>query len=107
MFDRRLSNLGITQIRTPFRSPRANAIAERWVRSARAECLDRMFILSERHLRRVLAEYVDYFNGWRPHRSMGQRAPRAPPRTVQSNISGNIIATPVLGGLHHIYDLAA
>ena len=105
--DRRLSNLGIRQIRTPFRSPRANAIAERWVRSARTECLDLMFILGERHLRRALAEYVGYFNSWRPHRSIGQRAPRAPPRTVQSNLGGNIIAKPVLGGLHHIYDLAA
>jgi len=102
-----LNNLGITQIRIPFRSPRANAIAERWVRSARTECLDLMFILSERHLRRVLAEYVGYFNCWRPHRSIGQRAPRAPPRTIQGKAGGNIIAKPVLGGLHHIYDLAA
>ena len=102
-----VNHLGITQIRTPFRSPRANAIAERWVRSARTECLDLVFILSERHLRHVLAEYVGYFNCWRPHRSIGQRAPRAPPLTAQSNIGGNIIATPVLGGLHHIYNLAA
>jgi putative transposase len=61
-FDRRLANLGITQIRTPFRSPQANSIAERWVRSLRTECLDHLFILNERHLRRVLAEYVRYFN---------------------------------------------
>jgi transposase InsO family protein len=106
-FDRRLCHLGITQIRTPYRSPRANAIAERWVRSARTECLDFVLILSERHLRHVLAEYVGYFNRWRPHRAIGQRAPRAPPLTVQRNIGSNIIATPVLGGLHHIYDLAA
>jgi transposase InsO family protein len=61
IFDRRLCRLGIRQIRTPFRSPRANAIAERWVRSVRSECLDLMFIFSERHLRQVLAEYVGYF----------------------------------------------
>ena len=107
IFDRRLHHLGITQIRTPFRAPRANAIAERWVRSARTECLDLVFIFSERHLRHILIEYVGYFNQWRPHRSIGQRAPRAPARTVQSNIGGNIIAKPVLGGLHHIHDLAA
>ena len=64
IFDRRLCHLGITQIRTPFRSPRANAIAERWVRSARTECLDLMFVFSGRHLRHVLAEYVGYFNCW-------------------------------------------
>ena len=61
-------NLGITQARTPFRSPRANAIAERWVRSARTECLDHVFIFNERHLGKLLAEYVGYFNRWRPHR---------------------------------------
>src|SRR5262249_13047986 len=106
-FDRRLCHLGITQIRTPFRSPRANAIAERWVRSARTECLDLMFIFGERHLRQVLAEYVSYFNCWRPHRSVRQRAPRAPPITAQRDIGSNIVATPILGGLHHVYNFAA
>jgi hypothetical protein len=67
--------LGIAQARTPFRSPRANAIAERWVRSVRTECLDHVFIFNERHLAKVFAEYVGYFNHWRPHRSIGQRAP--------------------------------
>jgi transposase InsO family protein len=76
-FDRRVRNLGITRARTPFRSPRANAIAERWVRSLRTECLDHVFIFNERHLQKVLTEYVGYFNRWRPHRSIGQRAPRA------------------------------
>jgi transposase InsO family protein len=56
LFDRRLKNLGITQVRTPFRVPQANSIAERWVRSARRECLDHTFVFGERHLRRVLAE---------------------------------------------------
>jgi putative transposase len=107
VFDRRLHHLGIMQLRTPFRSPRANAIAERWVRSARTECLDLVLIFNERHLRHVLAEYVGYFNCWRPHRSIGQRAPRAPPLTAQRSADSNIIATPVLGGLHHIYNLAA
>src|SRR5262249_9984720 len=74
-FDRRVCNLGIAQIRMPFRSQRANAIAELWVRSIRTECLDHVFIFNERDLQRVLAEYVAYSNGWRPHRSLGQRAP--------------------------------
>ena len=53
LFDRRLKNLGITQVRTPFRVPQANSIAERWVRSARQECLDHTFVFGEAHLRRV------------------------------------------------------
>ena len=64
-FDRRVRNLGITRARTSFRSPRAYAIAERWVRSVRTECLDHVFIFNERHLQKVLAEYVGYFNRWR------------------------------------------
>lgn len=107
VFDRKLRALGIIQIRTPFRSPKANSIAERWVKSLRTECLDHMFILNERHLRSVLAEYVHYFNAWRPHRSIGQRAPcpiEAPHGATQS---AEIIAKPVLGGLHDVYHLAA
>jgi transposase InsO family protein len=101
--------LGIAQARTPFRSPRANAIAERWVRSVRSECLDHVFIFNERHLQKVLAEYVGYFNDWRPHRSLGQRAPSAPVvfaphRRAQA---AKIVAVPVLGGLHHVYQHAA
>jgi hypothetical protein len=49
-------------IRTPVRAPRANAIAERWIASARRGCLDRMLITNERHLRLVLGEYVDHYN---------------------------------------------
>jgi transposase InsO family protein len=108
-FDRRVRRLGIAQARTPFRSPRANAIAERWVRSVRTECLDHVFIFNERHLAKVLAEYVGYFNHWRPHRSIGQCAPCAPatPAPKRSVQAGKIIAIPVLGGLHHVYQRAA
>jgi transposase InsO family protein len=107
LFDRRLNNLGITQVRTPFRVPQANSIAERWVRSARQECLDHTFVFGEGHLRRVLAEYVAYFNQWRPHRSIGQRAPCAPALTAPGRQSGTVVARPVLGGLHHVYQIAA
>ena len=108
-FDRRVRNIGIAQIRTPFRSPRANAIAERWVRSVRIECLDRMFIFNEHHLQKVLTEYVGYFNDWRPHRSIGQRAPcaSATPAPRRSAQGQKIIPIPVLGGVHHVYQLAA
>jgi hypothetical protein len=65
-----------------------------------------MVIVTERHLRPVLAYYVSYFNHWRQHRSIGRRAPCAL-QTVQANAGGDIIVKPVLGGLHHIYQLAA
>jgi len=108
-FDLRLKALGTRSVRTPFRSPRANAIAERWVRSVRTECLDHLLILNERHLHRVLTEYVNYYNRWRPHRSLGQRAPcaQAPPSCDADRKGNEIIARSVLGGLHHVYDLAA
>jgi putative transposase len=107
LFDRRLQGLGISQVRTPFKAPQANSIAERWVRSVRRECLDHTFIFGERHLRRVLTEYLAYFNQWRPHRSIGQRAPCAPVSKTPESQRGNVVAVPVLGGLHHVYQLAA
>jgi transposase InsO family protein len=57
-FERRLRSLGIRQIRNPFRSRRANTIAERWVRSLRTECLDHLLVFNEQHLRSIVAEYV-------------------------------------------------
>jgi putative transposase len=106
-FDRRVQRLGITQIRTPVRAPRANALAERWIRSARRECLDQVVIINERHLQPVLDEYVGYFNAWRPHQGLGQRAPCGSAPTAPSNPTGRIIGQPVLGGLHHVYQHAA
>jgi hypothetical protein len=67
-FDRRVRRLGIAQARTPFSSPRANAIAECWVRSVRTECLDHVFIFNERHLQKVLAEFVRLDNVRPAHR---------------------------------------
>jgi putative transposase len=106
-FDRRVRGLGIRQVRTPFRSPRANAVAERWVRSARSECLDHLVVFSEANLRRVLSAYVTYYNRWRPHRSLGQAAPCGEARSLPRQVCPKIAAEPVLGGLHHIYRAAA
>ena len=78
-FDRRVASLGVRQVRTPVKAPKANAIAERWVRSIRNECLDHRLIFGRRHLQRTVHDYADYYNRWRPHRSLGQRTPcRAP-----------------------------
>jgi hypothetical protein len=74
-FSPRLARLGIKSLRTPIQAPRANSVGERWVRTIRRECLDHLIPLSERHLRRILAEFVDYYNHDRPHRSLGLQAP--------------------------------
>src|SRR5919202_276908 len=99
---------GITVVRTPVRAPRAKAIAERFLRSVRRECLDHLLLLGEAHLRRALAEYVTYFNRARPHQGRGQRVqvPAGPLEPPQRH-EGTVIAIPVLGGLHHTYRRAA
>jgi transposase InsO family protein len=102
-FDARLGKLGIASVRTPVRAPRANAIGERVVRSIRTECLDHMMVINERHLHALLAEYVNYYNTDRPHRSLALQSPlpRSPSR------DGTVVRQPVLGGLHHVYARAA
>ena len=74
-FDAVFTAVGVRIIQTPVQAPRANAIAERWIASARRECLDRMLITGERHLRLVLDEYVDHYNVHRPHRALQQNPP--------------------------------
>jgi putative transposase len=69
-FDAVLTAVGVRIIRTPVRAPRANAIAERWIATARREYLERMLITGERHLRLVLNDYTDYYNLHRPLRAL-------------------------------------
>ena len=99
-FDAVLASEGIAVARTPYRAPTANAYAERWVRSARAECLDHLLIGGERHLRRVLAEYVAHYNEARPHQGLDQRCPV--PRTAVP-ADGAVRRRKRLGGLIHEY----
>src|SRR5262249_12063490 len=99
----RLVGLGIESVRTPVQSPRANSIAERVVRTLRRECLDHILALSERHVRAVLTEFVTYYNQDRPHRSLGVES-QVPSRRP---VDGKVVARPILGGLHHVYERAA
>jgi hypothetical protein len=91
-------------IRTPFRAPNANAYAERWVRTVRHECLNKLFILTESHLWQVLDEYVTYYNTWRPHQGLGQQTPIPGPTPTRVGMVRN---RPVLGGNIHDYYRAA
>jgi transposase InsO family protein len=99
---------GIKILRTPYRAPRANALCERFLGSVRRECLDHLLILGEAHLRRALRAYVAYFNDARPHQGIAQQVPAgvAPHQRVPGT-SRHIVATPVLGGLHHTYQRVA
>jgi transposase InsO family protein len=69
-FDEVFRSEGIRIVKTPVRAPKANAIAERFVRTVRAECLDWLLILNRRHLEGVLRVYVDHYNRERPHRAL-------------------------------------
>ncbi|MGE5290347.1 MAG: integrase core domain-containing protein, partial [Micromonosporaceae bacterium] len=80
-FDAVFTAAGMRIIKTPVRAPRANAIAERWIASARRECLDRVLITGGRHLRLVLTEYTDHYNAHRPHRVLQQSPPAGRPYT--------------------------
>ncbi len=91
-------------VRTPYRAPRANAYAERWIRSVRQECLDHLLILGEAHLRRVLAAYVAHYNRARPHQGLDQQTPVPQDRPGRR---GPVRRRDVLGGLLHEYYRAA
>ena len=91
---------GIDVIRTPFRAPNANAYAERWIRSAREECLDKLLIINQAHLRRVMREYISFFNTARPHQGLEQQIPVS---KITHENTGPVRCRTVLGGIIHDY----
>ena len=105
-FDEVFRSEGIRIAKTPVRAPKANAIAERFVRTVRAECLDWLLILNRRHLERVLRVYVDHYNRERPHRAIELRPPELDQRRERSP-AGEILRRDRLGGLIHEYYRAA
>jgi transposase InsO family protein len=111
VFDAVFAAAGIDVVKIPPRAPRANAYAERWVRTVRAECLDWTLIWNERQLHRVLTEYLRHYNTVRPHRSLDLQPPR--PTTsgltlVQpDSFEPAVNRVDVLGGLIHEYSRAA
>ncbi|HSH82272.1 MAG TPA: integrase core domain-containing protein [Herpetosiphonaceae bacterium] len=103
-FDTVLKSEGITIIQTPYQAPKANAFAERWIRTVREECLDRVLIVNERHLRHVLRDYIAYYNYARPHQGISQQCPVPGERRPAD---GPVRCRDVLGGIIHDYYRAA
>jgi transposase InsO family protein len=108
-FDAVFRSEGIEIVKTPVRAPKANAFAERFVRTARAECLDWLLIVNRRHLERVLRVFIDHYNTHRPHRALNLM----PPAPTAAHVHGippppaSIERRDRLGGLIHEYRVAA
>ena len=99
-FDAVFHSEGMKNILTPARAPNANSHAERWIRSARSECLDKIIVVNQAHLRSVLTEYIEFYNTRRPHQGIGQQSPiiRLPEKR-----EGLVQRRPVLGGIINDY----
>jgi transposase InsO family protein len=106
-FDEVFRSEGVEIVRTPPRTPRANCYAERFVRTARTECTDRLLIYHEQHAHTVLAEYVDHYNGHRPHQPRAQRAPNDEDQPAAQDLDAQIGRRRVLGGVINEYRRAA
>jgi putative transposase len=101
---------GTEIIRTPFRAPQANGVAERFVRTVRSECLDWLLIFDQRHLERVVAVFADHYNGHRPHRALPLNPPerRRPPIVSTVPCCATLVQRrDRLGGVVHEYGRAA
>jgi putative transposase len=103
-----LKLMGMQVLKTPYRAPQANAFCERLIGTIRRECLDHVIVWNERHVRRILKEWVTHYNGGRPHSSLG---PGIPDQRIEvaecrhQHLPGHrrVVARAILGGLHHEY----
>ena len=119
-FDNVFKAEGAEILKTPYRTPNANAFAERFVRTVRSECLDHLLVVNEAHLERILRSYARHYNGHRPHQGLAQEIP-APERAVPLQVvthsdsrhphlrrhPGRIRRHDRLGGLIHEYERVA
>jgi hypothetical protein len=110
--DSAVKSMGLSILKTPFRAPQANAFCERLVGTICRECLDFLILLKERHLARFLKEWVGHYNKGRPHSSLGPGIPEPTAVDAVKRLSGyripsdhQVLAEPVLGGLHYEYRL--
>jgi transposase InsO family protein len=101
----RVGGLGIQEVMIAPQSPWQNPFAERLVGSIRRECLDHVIVLGQRHLRKILQSYFDYYLQSRTHLSLAKDAPAS--RRVQPPELGKVVELPQVGGLHHRYERRA
>jgi hypothetical protein len=106
-FDAVFRSENTTVIKAPTRTPRANCYAERFVRTIRTECTDRILIYHHRHATRVLLEYAQHYNGHRPHQSRDQRAPNDDHQPAATPVPRSIRRHRILGGVINEYHPAA
>ena len=104
-FVQRVNKMGIEEVKIAPESPWQNPYAERVIGSIRRECLDHFIIFNEKHLLKILGEYVEYYNNCRAHLSLNKNSPM--PREVEKPNKGKIVAIPKVGGLHHLYKRVA
>jgi transposase InsO family protein len=97
-----IEQLQVRPKRTAYRSPWQNGTAERWVGSARQELLDHVIVLGEQHLRRLLRDYIAYYNAERVHTQL-RDSPEGRPRQAQPSPDARVVGLPRVGGLHHRY----
>jgi putative transposase len=105
-FDTIVRAEGVRVIETPLQAPKANAVAERWVRTVRNECLDHLLIVGRRHLEQVLRAYLAHYNAERPHRSLALAAPASQPPAARGSPPPTVSRRDLLGGLIHEYAAA-
>jgi putative transposase len=102
-----IKTLGATSKRTACKSPWQNGIAERFVGNCRRDLLDHVIVLNERHLKRLMKDYVRYYHDDRTHLGLAKETPAGRKTEVSGRAKGSIVSMPRLGGLHHRYDRAA
>jgi hypothetical protein len=100
-------SFGIQPKQTSFQSPWQNGVAERWVGSCRRDLLDPVIVLNERHLKRLMNEYIHYYHGHRRHLGLDKETPAGREAAEGTAMNAKVVYLPRLGGLHHRYDLAA
>jgi hypothetical protein len=102
-----INSFGIKSKRIGFRSPWQNGVAERWIGNCRRDLLDHVIVLNERHLKRLMNEYINYYQDDRTHLGLDKQTPTGRKAATCMPVNAKVVSIPRLGGLHHRHDRAA